>query len=410
MFDVVEGKKQKAIIKVMGVGGCGGNAVDYMIEKNVMGVEFICANTDLQSLKKSQANTIVQIGEILTQGLGAGARPDKGKQAALDDKDKISEALEGADMLFIAAGMGGGTGTGATPVIAQIAKELGILTVAVVTKPFNFEGRRVQIAHDGIDELVSHVDSLITIPNEKLMGVLGPDVTFVDAFGAANDVLYSAVSGIVEIINNPGLINVDFADVKTVMSEMGMAMIGSGTAEGSDRATIATKQVVACPLLEDVNLNNAKGMLVNISASSDFKMKEYFEVMNIIKQYAAENAHVIVGNVIDDSMGNNIRVTMVATGLAYLKEEEKSNLANNTIQNNNEIMREFVYKPDTEKPETETEIGLVDKEIEEKLNKENGDSLSVFGSNTPNDKGLNEVIMSDEEEYDIPSFMRRKSK
>ena len=410
MFEVVEGKKQKAIIKVMGVGGCGGNAVDYMIEKNVMGVEFICANTDLQSLKKSQANTIVQIGEILTQGLGAGARPDKGKQAALDDKDKISEALEGADMLFIAAGMGGGTGTGATPVIAQIAKELGILTVAVVTKPFNFEGRRVQIAHDGIDELVSHVDSLITIPNEKLMGVLGPDVTFVDAFGAANDVLYSAVSGIVEIINNPGLINVDFADVKTVMSEMGMAMIGSGTAEGSDRATIATKQVVACPLLEDVNLNNAKGMLVNISASSDFKMKEYFEVMNIIKQYAAENAHVIVGNVIDDSMGNNIRVTMVATGLAYLKEEEKSNLANNTIQNNNEIMREFVYKPDTEKPETETEIGLVDKEIEEKLNKENGDSLSVFGSNTTNDEGVNEVIMSDEEEYDIPSFMRRKSK
>ena len=320
MFEVVEGKKQKAIIKVMGVGGCGGNAVDYMIEKNVMGVEFICANTDLQSLRKSQANTIVQIGEILTQGLGAGARPDKGKQAALDDKDKIIEALEGADMLFIAAGMGGGTGTGATPVIAQIAKELGILTVAVVTKPFNFEGRRVQVANDGIDELVNHVDSLITIPNEKLMGVLGPDVTFVDAFGAANDVLYSAVLGIVEIINNPGLINVDFADVKTVMSEMGMAMIGSETAEGSDRAAIATKQVVACPLLEDVNLNNAKGMLVNISASSDFKMKEYHEVMNIIKQYAAENAHVIVGNVIDDAMGNHIRVTMVATGLAYLKD------------------------------------------------------------------------------------------
>jgi cell division protein FtsZ len=408
MFEVVEGKKQKAIIKVMGVGGCGGNAVDYMIEKNVMGVEFICANTDLQSLKKSQANTIVQIGEILTQGLGAGARPDKGKQAALDDKDKISEALEGADMLFIAAGMGGGTGTGATPVIAQIAKELGILTVAVVTKPFNFEGRRVQIAHDGIDELVNHVDSLITIPNEKLMGVLGSDVTFVDAFGAANDVLYSAVSGIVEIINNPGLINVDFADVKTVMSEMGMAMIGSGTAEGSDRATIATKQVVACPLLEDVNLNNAKGMLVNISASSDFKMKEYFEVMNIIKQYAAENAHVIVGNVIDDSMGNSIRVTMVATGLAYLKEEEKLNLANNSIQTNNEIMREFIYKPDVEKPDAE--IGLGDKENEETLNSEDADSPSVFGSNTRNGDGLNEVIMSDEEEYDIPSFMRRKSK
>ena len=401
MFEVVEGKKQKAIIKVMGVGGCGGNAVDYMIEKNVMGVEFICTNTDLQSLKKSQASTIVQIGEILTQGLGAGARPDKGKQAALDDKDKISEALEGADMLFIAAGMGGGTGTGATPVIAQIAKELGILTVAVVTKPFNFEGRRVQIANDGIDEVVNHVDSLITIPNEKLMGVLGPDVTFVDAFGAANDVLYSAVSGIVEIINNPGLINVDFADVKTVMSEMGMAMIGSGIAEGSDRAAIATKQVVACPLLEDVNLNNAKGMLVNISASSDFKMKEYFEVMNIIKQYAAENAHVIVGNVIDDSMGNNIRVTMVATGLAYLKEEEKLSLANDENKNNGDVMREFVYKPDSEDVSDE-------KDIKENLDDNETSNPSVFGSNTSEENNLEEVIMSDEEEFDIPSFMRRK--
>jgi cell division protein FtsZ len=403
MFDVVEGKKQKAIIKVMGVGGCGGNAVDYMIEKNVMGVEFICANTDLQSLKKSQANTIVQIGEILTQGLGAGARPDKGKQAALDDKDKIIEALEGADMLFIAAGMGGGTGTGATPVIAEIAKELGILTVAVVTKPFNFEGRRVQVANDGIDELVNHVDSLITIPNEKLMGVLGPDVTFVDAFGAANDVLYSAVSGIVEIINNPGLINVDFADVKTVMSEMGMAMIGSGTAEGSDRATIATKQVVACPLLEDVNLNNAKGMLVNISASTDFKMKEYHEVMNIIKQYAAENAHVIVGNVIDDAMGNHIRVTMVATGLAYPKEGEGLNMENNSDQKNSEVIREFIYKPDTE-------LGLDKKETQEALDQGNRDSPNVFGSNTPDEEGVSEVTMPDEDEYDIPSFMRRKNK
>tara|TARA_Y100000748_G_scaffold298722_1_gene294448 strand:+ start:17295 stop:18518 length:1224 start_codon:yes stop_codon:yes gene_type:complete len=407
MFEVIEGKKQKAIIKVMGVGGCGGNAVDYMIKKNVMGVEFICANTDLQSLKKSQASTIVQIGEILTQGLGAGARPDKGKQAALDDKDKIIESLEGADMLFLAAGMGGGTGTGATPVIAQIAKELGILTVAVVTKPFNFEGRRVQIANDGIDELVNHVDSLITIPNEKLMGVLGPDVTFVDAFGAANDVLYSAVSGIVEIINNPGLINVDFADVKTVMSEMGMAMIGSGTAEGSDRASNATKQVVACPLLEDVNLNNAKGMLVNISASSDFKMKEYFEVMNTIKQYAAENAHVIVGNVIDDSMGNDIRVTMVATGLSYLKEEEKLNLAKDSSQNNNDVMREFVYDADENENENENEkINLEDHENIEENKKE---SPNVFGNNSPEGDDLDKLRMSTEEEYDIPSFMRRKN-
>lgn len=402
MFEVGEAKKQKAIIKVMGVGGCGGNAVDYMIEKNVMGVEFICTNTDLQSLKKSQANTIVQIGEILTQGLGAGARPDKGKQAALDDKDKIIEALEGADMLFIAAGMGGGTGTGAAPVIAQIAKELGILTVAVVTKPFNFEGRRVQVANDGIEELVNHVDSLITIPNEKLMGVLGADVTFVDAFGAANDVLYSAVSGIVEIINNPGLINVDFADVKTVMSEMGMAMIGSGVAEGSDRATIATKQVVACPLLEDVNLNNAKGMLVNISASSDFKMKEYHEVMNIIKQYATENAHVIVGNVIDDAMGNQIRVTMVATGLAYLKEDEKLNMTNSSDQNDSEVLREFIYKPDDENLAADKEIN--------KASESDEYNPSVFGSNTSDEDDINEVVMSDEEEYDIPSFMRRKNK
>ncbi|MDC0126931.1 cell division protein FtsZ [Methylophilaceae bacterium] len=403
MFEVVEGKKQKAIIKVMGVGGCGGNAVDYMIEKNVMGVEFICANTDLQSLKKSQANTIVQIGEILTQGLGAGARPDKGKQAALDDKDKIIDALEGADMLFLAAGMGGGTGTGATPVIAQIAKELGILTVAVVTKPFNFEGRRVQVANDGIEELVTHVDSLITIPNEKLMGVLGPDVTFVDAFGAANDVLYSAVLGIVEIINNPGLINVDFADVKTVMSEMGMAMIGSGMAEGSDRATIATKQVVACPLLEDVNLNNAKGMLVNISASSEFKMKEYHEVMNIIKQYAAENAHVIVGNVIDDAMGNHIRVTMVATGLAYQKEEEKLNMENRLEEKSGEVIREFIYNPDTE-------LGEDDKEIQEISEGDDGYNPSVFGSNTYNEDSPNDVAMTDEEEFDTPTFMRRKNK
>ena len=405
MFEVVEGKKQKAIIKVMGVGGCGGNAVDYMIKKNVMGVEFICANTDLQSLKKSQASTIVQIGETLTQGLGAGARPDKGKQAALDDKDKISESLEDADMLFIAAGMGGGTGTGATPVIAQIAKELGILTVAVVTKPFNFEGRRVQIANDGIDELVNHVDSLITIPNEKLMGVLGPDVTFVDAFGAANDVLYSAVSGIVEIINNPGLINVDFADVKTVMSEMGMAMIGSGTAEGSDRASNATKQVVACPLLEDVNLNNAKGMLVNISASSDFKMKEYFEVMNTIKQYAAENAHVIVGNVIDDSMGNDIRVTMVATGLSYLKEEEKLNLTKDSNLNNNDVMREFIYEADKEDNENlESQENTEDDKEDDKK-----DNPNVFGNNSPEGDDLDNLRMSSEDEYDVPSFMRRKN-
>ena len=387
MFEIVENKKQKAIIKVIGVGGCGGNAIDYMIEKNVMGVDFICANTDLQALQKSQASTIVQIGEMLTQGLGAGSRPDTGKQAAIDDKEKIIEAIDGADMLFITAGMGGGTGTGATPVIAQIAKDLGILTVAVVTKPFDFEGRRTQVAKDGIEELVNYVDSLITIPNEKLMGVLGDEVTFVDAFGAANEVLYSAVLGIAEIINNPGMINVDFADVRTVMSEMGMAMIGSGFAEGSDRAEIAAKSAVACPLLEDVNLNNAKGILVNISASRDFKMKEYFEIMDIIKQYASENATIIVGNVIDESMSNSIRVTMVATGLTgSLPADEK----------NKNVMQAFVYENKDD----------IDAQADDDNNADKDESINVFADSSSNN---NQSFSSDnDDEYDIPAFLRKK--
>ena len=385
MFEVIENKKQKALIKVMGVGGCGGNAVDYMIEKNVTGVDFLCVNTDLQALQKSQANNIVQIGEILTQGLGAGSRPDTGKQAAMDDKEMIANAIQGADMLFITAGMGGGTGTGATPVIAQIAKEMGILTVAVVTKPFDFEGKRTRVAKEGIQELIKHVDSLITIPNEKLMGVLGEDVTFVEAFGAANNVLYSAVAGIAEIINSPGMINVDFADVKTVMSEMGMAMIGSGFSEGSDRAIIAAKAAVACPLLEDVNLNNAKGILVNISASRDFKMKEYFEVMEIIKQYAAEEANIIVGNVIDDSMANGIRVTMVATGL--------NNNSGAQQEVSDDVMTSFVYEDES----SETKADEAD-------DKKENDVLNVFTDNSENN--LDRMRSEAEDEYDIPSFLR----
>ncbi|MDA9097006.1 cell division protein FtsZ [Methylophilaceae bacterium] len=383
MFEIVENKKQKAVIKVIGVGGCGGNAIDYMIEKNVMGVDFICANTDLQALQKSQASTIVQIGEMLTQGLGAGSRPDTGKQAAIDDKEKIIEAIDGADMLFITAGMGGGTGTGATPVIAQIAKELGILTVAVVTKPFDFEGRRTQVAKDGINELVNYVDSLITIPNEKLMGVLGDEVTFVDAFGAANEVLYSAVLGIAEIINNPGMINVDFADVRTVMGEMGMAMIGSGFAEGSDRAEIAAKSAVACPLLEDVNLNNAKGILVNISASRDFKMKEYFEIMDIIKQFASDNATIIVGNVIDESMSNSIRVTMVATGLtgSFSTDDKDEN-----------VMQAFVYDDESS-----------NKGIE---NNKNDESINVFADSE--DINRHSFSSDSDDQYDVPAFLRKK--
>ncbi len=386
MFEIVDNKKQGAIIKVIGVGGCGGNAVDYMIEKNVMGVDFICVNTDLQALKKSQASTIVQIGEDLTKGLGAGSRPDTGKQAAIDDKEKVIEAISGADMLFITAGMGGGTGTGATPIIAQLAKELGILTVAVVTKPFDFEGRRTQIAADGINELVNHVDSLITIPNEKLMGVLGDDVSFVDAFGAVNNVLYSAVSGISEIINNPGLVNVDFGDVKTVMSEMGMAMIGSGFAEGPERAMIASKEAVACPLLEDVNLNNAKGILVNISASSDFKMREYFEVMDNIKKYAAENATIIVGSVIDDTMTNSLRVTMVAAGLSHSRSDK------------------------TQSDDVMTSIDYSDKHVEEHDSESSfvGNEPNVFSDNDylgENNSGIAKVVSDDE--YDIPSFLRK---
>ena len=383
MFEIVENKKQKAVIKVIGVGGCGGNAIDYMIEKNVMGVDFICANTDLQALQKSQASTIVQIGEMLTQGLGAGSRPDTGKQAAIDDKEKIIEAIDGADMLFITAGMGGGTGTGATPVIAQIAKELGILTVAVVTKPFDFEGRRTQVAKDGINELVNYVDSLITIPNEKLMGVLGDEVTFVDAFGAANEVLYSAVLGIAEIINNPGMINVDFADVRTVMGEMGMAMIGSGFAEGSDRAEIAAKSAVACPLLEDVNLNNAKGILVNISASRDFKMKEYFEIMDIIKQFASDNATIIVGNVIDESMSNSIRVTMVATGLtgSFSVEDKDEN-----------VMQAFVYDDES------SNEGI--------QNNKNDESINVFSDSE--DINRHSFSSDSDDQYDVPAFLRKK--
>jgi len=382
MFEIIENRSQKAIIKVVGVGGCGGNAVDHMIEKNVMGVEFMCINTDLQALKKSQASTIIQIGEILTKGLGAGSRPDTGKQAAIDDKEKIIEAIDGADMLFITAGMGGGTGTGATPVIAQIAKELGILTIAVVTKPFNFEGNRTQVAKEGISELVNYVDSLIVIPNEKLMGVLGEDVTFIDAFGAANDVLLSAVAGIAEIINSPGLINVDFADVKTVMSEMGMAMIGSGYAEGSDRGLISAKAAMACPLLEDVNLNNAKGILVNISASKDFKMKEYFEIMSVVKQYAAEDANIIVGNVIDESIASGVRVTMVATGLT----------------DNNRV---------TKAPENLTSnYDYVEVEKPNEMSRDRDEELNVFTDNS--EEIYNQIKSSSDDEYDIPAFLRKK--
>ena len=316
MFEIIdEAPEEGAIIKVIGVGGCGGNAVEHMISRGLSGVDFVCANTDAQALKRSTARTQLQLGSTLTRGLGAGARPEIGRDAAMEDRDRIAGMIEGADMLFITAGMGGGTGTGAAPVIADIAKSLGILTVAVVTRPFKFEGKRQRVASAGIEELTKKVDSLIVIPNDKLMDVLGEDVSVLDAYAAANDVLYGAVSGIAEVINNPGLVNVDFADVRTVMGEVGMAMMGSAMSAGADRARVAAQQAVKSPLLEDVNLAGARGVLVNITASSGLKMKEYHEVMNTIKEFTAEDAMVIVGTVIEETMEDRLRVTMIATGL-----------------------------------------------------------------------------------------------
>jgi cell division protein FtsZ len=315
MFELMDVDTQDAVIKVIGVGGCGGNAVDHMISSGLNGVEFIAINTDAQALKRNQARLQLQLGNGVTKGLGAGANPDIGREAALEDRERIAELIDGADMLFITAGMGGGTGTGAAPVVAEVAKELGILTVAVVTKPFLFEGKRVRAANAGIEALGRHVDSLIIIPNEKLMQVLGDDVSMLDAFKAANNVLHGAVGGIAEVINCPGLVNVDFADVRTVMSEMGMAMMGSAQAIGENRARVAAEQAVASPLLEDVNLAGARGVLVNITASSSVKMKEIHEVMDTIKDFTAEEATVIVGQVLDDAMEDALRVTMVATGL-----------------------------------------------------------------------------------------------
>ena len=316
MFEIMEVPSQEAVIKVIGVGGCGGNAVDHMIANGVKGVEFICANTDMQALKRSQARTQLQLGPEITKGLGAGANPEVGRNAALEDRERIIDLIGGADMLFLTAGMGGGTGTGAAPVVAEIARELGILTVAVVTKPFAFEGKRQRIAQEGLEALSQHVNSLIVIPNDKLMQVLGNQVTLDEAFRAANDVLHGAVAGIAEIISCPGMINVDFADVKTVMSETGMAMMGSAKAAGTDRARMAAEQAVACPLLEDIDIADARGVLVNISASKSlFQLQEMYDVMDVIKAFAAESATVIAGTVYDEALGDELRVTIVATGL-----------------------------------------------------------------------------------------------
>ena len=316
MFELMDAHSQSAIIKVIGVGGGGGNAVGHMVDTGIEGVDFICANTDSQALKGSRVRTSLQIGCNITKGLGAGSDPDIGRQAAMEDRDRIHEVIEGADMLFITAGMGGGTGTGAAPIVAQVAKELGILTVAVVTKPFIMEGgKRMQIAEHGIAELGKYVDSLITIPNEKLLTVLGGETTLLDAFRSANQVLQGAVQGIAELITRPGLINVDFADVRTVMSEMGMAMMGTGVSQGEDRAREAAEAAVSSPLLEDINLAGANGILVNVTAGMDLSIGEFQEVGNTVKEFASDDATVVVGTVIDPEMTDRIRVTVVATGL-----------------------------------------------------------------------------------------------
>ena len=346
MFELMDNYAQEAVIKVIGVGGGGGNAVEHMVRQNIEGVEFIVANTDAQAMKNSSARSLIQLGSTITKGLGAGANPDIGRQAAMEDRERIAEMLEGADMVFITAGMGGGTGTGGAPIVAQVAKDMGILTVAVVTKPFPFEGKkRMEIAMNGIGELKNYVDSLITIPNEKLLSVLGKNISLLDAFRSANDVLLGAVQGIAELITRPGLINVDFADVRTVMSEMGMAMMGSGRATGDDRAREAAEAAIASPLLEDVNLSGARGILVNVTAGMDLAIGEFEEVGNTIKAFASENATVVVGTVIDPELSGELRVTVVATGLGNgLDRTEKPKLVVDR-GNNGEVDYDKLERP-----------------------------------------------------------------
>jgi len=386
MFELVEAVSQQAVIKVIGVGGGGGNAVEHMLKSDFTGVEFINANTDAQMLKRSNAPTILQLGESLTKGLGAGANPEVGKQAAMEDRDRISDALSGADMVFITAGMGGGTGTGAAPVIAEIAREKGILTVAVVTRPFPFEGKkRIDLAFQGIDELQQHVDSLISIPNEKVLAVMGHEATLVEAFAKANEVLFNAVQGISELITRPGLINVDFADVRTVMSEMGKAMMGSATCSGENRAAEAARQAISSPLLEDVNLHGAKGLLVNITAGPDMAIGEFEAVGNAIHEYAAADANVVIGTAFDPEMQGDLRVTMVATGL---NENKSAKFADAAVKP--------VAVP-TEPRETEAEIprGAI---VPPRRFGRGGAANATA-----------EAVQLDMDHLDIPAFLRRQA-
>ncbi|ATL93947.1 cell division protein FtsZ [Aeromonas sobria] len=333
MFEFMDSHTDEAVIKVIGVGGGGGNAVEHMVRQNIEGVEFITVNTDAQALRNSSANTTLQIGGGITKGLGAGANPEVGRDAAMEDREALRELLTGSDMVFIAAGMGGGTGTGAAPIVAEVAREMGILTVAVVTKPFSFEGKkRMAFAAHGIEELSKNVDSLITIPNDKLLKVLGRGISLLDAFKAANDVLLGAVQGIAELITRPGLINVDFADVRTVMREMGTAMMGTGSASGDDRAEEAAEKAISSPLLEDVDLAGARGILVNITAGMDMTIEEFETVGNAVKAFASENATVVVGTVIDPEMHDELRVTVVATGIGAERKPDITLVKSSQVQ------------------------------------------------------------------------------
>ncbi len=395
MFELMDAYSQSAVIKVIGVGGGGGNAVSHMVAAGIEGVDFICVNTDSQALKASKVKTALQIGSSITKGLGAGADPEIGRQAAVEDRDRIIELISGCDMLFITAGMGGGTGTGAAPVVAQIARELGILTVAVVTRPFHMEGnKRSMVADHGISELTKNVDSLITIPNQKLLTVLGPTTTLLDAFKSANQVLQGAVQGIAELITRPGLINVDFADVRTVMSETGMAMMGSGVASGEGRARAAAEAAVSSPLLEDINLSGANGILVNVTAGLDLAIGEFEEVGRIVKEFASEDATVVVGTVIDPEMSNELRVTVVATGLGR-----------NAVQRNVAVStRESLVPPSRELPRivrrtpmTSSDYAALDRPPHLRQ-RAVGDGLRP-----------DPVAQPAEEELDIPAFLRRQA-
>lgn len=398
MFDVTESLADNAVIKVVGVGGGGSNAVEHMLENSIEGVEFICANTDAQALRNSSARVSIQIGDDVTKGLGAGADPEMGKRAAQEDRTQIQEALTGADMVFITAGMGGGTGTGAAPVIAEIAQDMGILTVAVVTKPFPFEGRRrMQLAEYGISELSQFVDSLITIPNEKLLNVLGKNISLLDAFKAANSVLLGAVQGISELITRPGLINVDFADVRTVMSGMGVSMMGTASATGEERAKEAAEAAVASPLLENINLAGAKGVLVNITAGMDMSIGEFEDVGDVIKGFTSDEATVVVGTVIDPDMSEELRVTIVVTGL-----ESDDEIADHVQSSRNIGQPKRAPVGGLKKQRPHSNTGLKRPVSASRSDESEEDSA--------NKKAKPAQSGQDENDYlDIPTFLRRKA-